>query len=47
MPHTPLEITKTKLVIGEGWEEVRFFNALLQHLGIDNIQTEQYGGKTG
>jgi len=38
-------ITKEKLLLGEGIEEVRFFNALLAHLGITNVQVDQYGGK--
>lgn len=39
------EITKPKLLIGEGKEEVYFFNALLKHLGIDDVQVENYEGK--
>lgn len=34
-----------KLLIGEGREEVLFFNALLTHLHISDVQVEQYGGK--
>ncbi|HKV37573.1 MAG TPA: DUF3226 domain-containing protein [Blastocatellia bacterium] len=45
MPQRLVKITKRKLLIGEGLEEVRFFKAFLKHLGIDTIQTEQYGGK--
>lgn len=45
MPKPPSPIHKPKLLIGEGEEEVRFFNALLRHLHRDNIQVEQYGGK--
>jgi hypothetical protein len=41
----PVRLSMPKLVIGEGVEEVRFFGALLKHLGITDIQVEQYGGK--
>jgi len=33
------------LLLGEGKEEVRFFSALMQYLGILDIQVEEYGGK--
>jgi hypothetical protein len=46
MPAGPVEITENKLLIGEGVDEVRFFKALLGHLGLGQIQVEQYGGKT-
>jgi hypothetical protein len=42
----PVAITSTKLLLGEGKDEVRFFNALLVHLGIADIQVTDYGGKT-
>ncbi len=42
----PLTITEKKLLLGEGKDEVRFFNALLAHLGISDIQVTDYGGKT-
>lgn len=45
MPGAHLAIVKTKLLLGEGKEEVRFFGALLQHLNISEIQVEEYGGK--
>jgi hypothetical protein len=45
MPVAPLTITRPKLLLGEGVDEVRFLNALLKHLGILDIQVEQYGGK--
>src|SRR4029453_10963345 len=45
MPDKPREITQTKLLIGEGQEEVRFFNAFLKHLGRRDVQVEDYGGK--
>ncbi len=44
-PHVPQEITKPKLLIGEGIDELRFFKALLKFLDITHIQVEQYGGK--
>jgi hypothetical protein len=44
-PHVPQEITKPKLLIGEGIDELRFFKALLKFLDISHIQVEQYGGK--
>ena len=45
MAEAPREISKPKLLIGEGWEEVYFFSALLNRLGLNDIQVEQYGGK--
>jgi hypothetical protein len=42
----PIQITKPKLLIGEGKEEQDFFSALLVHLGVSDIQVEQYGGKS-
>src|SRR2546423_15053868 len=44
--HLTSEINKRKLLLGEGIDEVNFFNALLNHLGIIDIQVEQYGGRT-
>lgn len=41
----PGRIEGTKLLIGEGIEDQRFLQAMLRHLGIDDIQVEQYGGK--
>lgn len=41
----PREITKPKILIGEGIEEVRFFQAMLKHLGIEDILVEEYSGK--
>lgn len=38
-------ITKPKLLLGEGKHEVSFFNKLLEHLGIDYVQVDEYGGK--
>lgn len=41
----PFELTKPKLLIGEGQDEVVFFGALLKHLGIDDVQVRDYRGK--
>jgi hypothetical protein len=45
MSSTPQALSKPKLLIGEGKEEVDFFTAFLNHLNISNVQVEQYGGK--
>ncbi|HLP91736.1 MAG TPA: DUF3226 domain-containing protein [Nostocaceae cyanobacterium] len=37
-------ISKSKLLIGEGKDEVLFFNKLLEHLNINDIQVEPYNG---
>ena len=47
MPSTPQTLSKPKLLIGEGKEEVDFFTAFLTHLNIGDVQVEQYGGKPG
>jgi hypothetical protein len=47
MPSTPQALSKPKLLIGEGKEEVDFFTAFLTHLNITDVQVEQYGGKQG
>ncbi len=47
MSSTPQALSKPKLLIGEGKEEVDFFTAFLNHLNISNVQVEQYGGKQG
>ena len=39
------EITKPKLLLGEGTDEVALFNALLAYLKIDDIQVIDYKGK--
>jgi len=39
-------ITKPKLLLGEGIDEVFFFTALVDSLGIQDIQVDQYGGKS-
>lgn len=41
------QLSKPKLLIGEGSEEVLFFHAFLNHLNITDIQVENYGGKQG
>jgi hypothetical protein len=46
MPSEPREIAEPKLLIGEGVDEVRFFQALLTHLGIARVQVEDCGGKS-
>jgi hypothetical protein len=38
-------LSKPKLLLGEGVEEVMVFSALLQHLGIPDVQVADYGGK--
>jgi hypothetical protein len=38
-------LSKQKLLIGEGKDEVEFFEAYLRYLKIEDIQVEQYGGK--
>lgn len=45
MPSSPRELSKPKLLIGEGREEELFFTAFLAHLNISDVQVEQYGGK--
>jgi len=46
MSSTPQVLSKHKLLIGEGKEEVDFFTAFLAHLNISDIQVEQYGART-
>lgn len=41
-----IRINKRKLLLGEGIEEVKFFDALLRYLQISDVQTIQYGGKS-
>ena len=46
MAATPFkEILKPKLLVGEGKEEVRFFESFVQHFGINDIQITDYSGK--
>ena len=46
MSGTPKALSKPKLLIGEGKDEVMFFEAYLKHLKIEDIQVELYNGKT-
>jgi len=41
----PAEILRSKLMMVEGEEEVKFFTALSKHLGITDVQVESYNGK--
>jgi len=41
-----MPIIKPKLLLGEGIEEVYFFSALLDQLGITDVQVDQYDGKS-
>ena len=45
MPDVPQRLIQPKLLIGEGHEEVVFFSAFLKHLGINDVQIEDYRGK--
>jgi hypothetical protein len=45
-PTAPQPLTKPKLLVGEGKEEVFFFEALLKQLNIADVQLEQCRGKT-
>ena len=45
IPQVPLELDKSKLLIGEGKDEVQIFGAFLSHLGINDVNVEDYGGK--
>ena len=44
-PEVHKRITKPRLLVGEGREEVRFFDAFLKHRCITNITVMDYGGK--
>jgi hypothetical protein len=46
MPVSPIQITRPKLLLGEGVDEVRFFKAYLAHLNIGDVQVVDYGGKS-
>ncbi|MCI0464129.1 MAG: hypothetical protein L0Z62_44920 [Gemmataceae bacterium] len=45
MPAAPLTISKPKLLLGEGVDEVRFFAAWLAQLGVSDVQVMDYAGK--
>jgi hypothetical protein len=47
MPKKPQELNQPKLLIGEGNDEVEFFQALLEYLYIKDVQVEDYRGKNG
>ncbi len=43
----PVPITRSKLLLGEGVEELRVFQAMLEHVGLgQEIQVMEYGGKS-
>ena len=41
-----ISLTEPKLLLGEGKDEVRLFQALLSHLAITDVQCLDYGGKS-
>lgn len=45
-PSEPQALIKAKLLVGEGKEEVNFFEALLRYSNVADVQLEQCGGKT-
>jgi hypothetical protein len=47
VPARPILIGKPRLLIGEGDDEVHFFEALVARLHLDDIQVEKYGGTAG
>ena len=42
----PITLTRPKLLLGEGKDEVAFFEALLVEMGLQDIQVLDYEGKT-
>ena len=46
MTHRHEAIAKPKLLLGEGKDELEFFEALLRHLKIDDVQPMKYEGKS-
>ncbi|MBI2929134.1 MAG: hypothetical protein HYY24_26010 [Verrucomicrobia bacterium] len=46
VPSKPRPIEQAKLLLGEGFEEVLFFEAFLKHLGISGVQVEDCKGKS-
>src|SRR5205823_6882023 len=46
MPGLPLILTQPRILLCEGKEDVRFFKALANHLGIMDIDILDTGGKT-
>jgi hypothetical protein len=45
-PVEPQALNKPKLLVGEGKDEVNFFEALLRHSNVSDVQLEQCEGKT-
>ena len=45
-PALARELTHTKLLIGEGNDEVLFFKALLKNMAISDVEVESYEGKS-
>jgi hypothetical protein len=45
LPALTASFAKPKVIIGEGRDEVNFFEALCDHLHLIDVQVEQYGGK--
>ena len=45
MPATPESIVEHKQLLVEGRADQEFFNALLRHLGIGDVEVKNYGGK--
>jgi hypothetical protein len=45
-PQRTTPFTKPKVLIGEGRDEEFFLGALVAHLGLSDVQVEQYGGKS-
>ena len=45
MQKKPTSVGKPKQLLVEGQDEERFFDALLNHLKIDDIEVKNYGGK--
>lgn len=46
-PKRQVAIGETKLILVEGVDEERFFQALLDHLSVSGVQITQVGGKSG
>jgi hypothetical protein len=44
-PQQTTPLAKPKVLIGEGRDEVNFLGALCTHLGLTDVQVEEYGGK--
>jgi len=46
LPQPTKPLTQPRVLIGEGWDEVNFFAALVAGLNLTDIQVEEYGGKS-